>query len=86
MSCLMWFGFMTLTKSEQWFCEVILMNIPKLSPDFTTEDIRKLRDYNSQRHVSMSLEEIQEDLRPSVGEFNRLMAERKRPAAVHSSS
>ena len=53
------------------------MNKPELSPDFTMDDIRKLRDYNSFRHVSMTLDEIREDMRPSVEEFAQLMAERK---------
>jgi hypothetical protein len=57
---------------------MILMNKPTLSPDFTVEDIRKLRDYNSSRHTKMSVDEIREDLRPNVEAFEKLMAERKR--------
>ena len=53
------------------------MNKPELSPDFTMDDIRKLRDYNSSRHASMTLDEIREDMRPSVEAFMQLMAERK---------
>ena len=53
------------------------MDKPKLSPDFTMDDIRKLRDYNSSRHATMTLEEIREDMRPSVEEFIQLMVERK---------
>ena len=62
------------------------MDKPELSADFTVEDIRKLRDYNSQRHASMTLEEIQEDLRPAVEEFKKQMAKRKQLAGVHSGS
>ena len=54
------------------------MDKPKISPDFTIEDIRKLRDYNSYRHASMTLEELREDMRPAVEEFNRIMAELKK--------
>ena len=53
------------------------MSKPELSPDFTMDDIRKLRDYNSSRHAPMTLEEIREDMRPSVETFIQLMAERK---------
>ena len=53
------------------------MDKPKLSPDFTMDDIRRLRDYNSSRHASMTLEEIREDMRPSVEKFMQLMDERK---------
>ena len=56
------------------------MDKPKISPDFTLEDIRKLRDYNSYRHASMTLDELREDMRPAVEEFNRLMAEYKKQA------
>lgn len=34
------------------------MNEPIISKDFTIEDIRKIRDYNSQRHLKMTAEEI----------------------------
>ena len=53
------------------------MEKPKLSPDFTLEDIRRLRDYNSLRHVNMTADEINEDSRPKMDEFNRLMASLK---------
>lgn len=58
------------------------MDKPKLSPDFTVEDIRKLRDYNSSRHATMTVDEIREDLRPSVEEFEKLMQERKREKQI----
>ena len=53
------------------------MNKPILNPDFTMEDIRKLRDYNSERHIDMTLDELREDLRPNMEVFKRLIAERK---------
>ena len=54
------------------------MDKPILSPDFTIEDIRKLRDYNSLRRANMTVEELREDMRPAVEEFNRIMAELKK--------
>ena len=54
-----------------------MMNKPTPSPDFSMDDIRKLRNYNSSRHANMTLEEIREDMRPSIEEFMLLMAERE---------
>ena len=63
---------------QAWLLKgMILMDKPILSPEFTLEDIRKLRNYNSYRHASMTLEELREDMRPAVEEFNRLMADYK---------
>lgn len=45
-------------------------NKPILSSDFTLDDIRKLRDYNSSRHKKMSAKEINDDLQASVDKFN----------------
>ena len=53
------------------------MDKPILSPDFTMEDIRKLRDYNSERHAVMSLNELKEDLRLNMELFEKLMVDRK---------
>ena len=46
------------------------MDKPILSPDFTMEDLYKLREYNSLRHKNMTLEELKADLKPAVEEFN----------------
>ena len=35
---------------------------PELSPDFTMEDLYKLREYNSLRHRNMSFEELKADI------------------------
>ncbi|MCL2874195.1 MAG: hypothetical protein FWE29_04605 [Defluviitaleaceae bacterium] len=35
---------------------------PELSPDFTMEDLYRLREYNSLRHYKMSLEELKDDI------------------------
>ena len=37
------------------------MTKPVVSKDFNLEDIRKIREYNSLRHVQMTLKEIIED-------------------------
>jgi hypothetical protein len=39
------------------------MEKPILSPDFTLEDIRKIRDYNAYLHESMTDEEYVEGIR-----------------------
>ena len=35
---------------------------PELSPDFTMDDLYKLREYNSLRHCNMSLEDLKADI------------------------
>lgn len=39
------------------------MTKPMVSKDFNLEDIRKIREYNSLRHVQMTPSEIIEDIR-----------------------
>lgn len=46
-------------------------NKPVLSPNFTVDDIRKLRNYNSLRHKDMSTEELNKELKTNVDEFNK---------------
>ena len=57
------------------------MEKPDISPDFTIEDIRKLRGYNSLRHKNMSLEELQAEMKEGREEFERLMAQKKAAAS-----
>jgi len=45
-------------------------NKPVLSPNFTIEDIRKLRDYNSLRHKSMTTDDLNKELNSNVDKFN----------------
>ena len=40
-----------------------MMTKPIVSKDFNLEDIRKIREYNSLRHVQMTPKEIIEDTR-----------------------
>ena len=46
------------------------MNKPILSPDFTMDDLYKLREYNSLRHKKMTLKELKADLKPAADEFH----------------
>jgi len=43
------------------------LNKPELSPDFTMEDIWKLREYNSLRRSKMTFEEMKVELDESSG-------------------
>ncbi len=42
---------------------------PEISDRFDVDDIRKIRDYNSLRHSTMTPEEIVEELRKSAEEI-----------------
>ena len=44
---------------------------PEISSRFDVDDIRKIRDYNSQRHSEMSPSEIVEDIRKGAEEIIR---------------
>ena len=52
-----------------------MIEIPKpdISPDFTLEDIRKIREWNSERYKSMTPQEIVEDTRKGAEEFLALL-------------
>ena len=41
---------------------------PEISSRFDVDDIRKIRDYNSQRHSQMTRKEIVEDFRKGAEE------------------
>lgn len=42
---------------------------PEISYRFDVDDIRKLRDYNSQRHAAMTNAEIAEEVRKAAEEI-----------------
>lgn len=42
---------------------------PEISSRFDVDDIRKIRDYNSRRHSTMSQAEIVEDIRKGAEEI-----------------
>jgi hypothetical protein len=49
----------------------------KISPDFTVEDIHKIREYNYERRKNMTFAEYKEDLKKSVKEFQNHIKELK---------
>ena len=49
------------------------MTEPKISKNFTIEDIRALRIYNSERHLKMTRSEIFSERKASTKEFLALM-------------
>lgn len=54
-------------------------NIPKpeISPDFTIEDIHKIREYNYERRKGMTVQEAIEDTRKGAERAKKRMAELK---------
>ena len=44
-------------------------SFPELSPSFTVEDIRKIRDWNSERYADMTHQEIADDINSGAHEF-----------------
>jgi len=51
------------------------MEKPELSPDFTMEDLYKLREYDSLRRINMSTEELIMDISKGANEMLELMAQ-----------
>jgi len=50
-----------------------MMPFPKLSPAFTVEDIRKVRDWYGVRYANMSRKEIIEDVNSGARVFAALI-------------
>jgi hypothetical protein len=46
---------------------------PELSPAFTVEDIRKIRDWNSERYAVMTHREIADEINSGAREFETLI-------------
>lgn len=53
------------------------MNKPMVSNRFDVEDIRKIREYNSLRHITMTRAEIVEDTKKGAVELLKKMKENK---------
>lgn len=53
------------------------MTKPMVSDNFTVEDIRKIREYNSLRHVRMSPKEIVDDTSKGAEPVLKMLEERK---------
>ena len=47
------------------------INKPEISSRFDVDDIRKIRDYNAERHAQMSRKEIVEEIRSGAEEIIR---------------
>ena len=47
--------------------------LPELSPAFTLEDIRKIRDWSSERYAEMTNQEIADDINSGAREFEALI-------------
>lgn len=51
------------------------MSQPYVSPKFDMDDIRRIRDFNSERHKNMTVDELHEELKVSTKTFiDRLKA------------
>jgi hypothetical protein len=56
---------------------VMTMNKPVVSDRFDVEDIRKIREYNSLRHVNMTPAEIVEDTKKGSERVMKMLVERR---------
>lgn len=54
------------------------MNKPAISPNFTLEDIRKIREYNHERRKDMTYEEYWSDVSKGANKALEIMAKLKR--------
>jgi predicted nucleic acid-binding protein len=54
------------------------MNKPDISPDFTIEDIHKIREYHYELTKDMTFEEVAAFYHEGAKEFQKCLAERKR--------
>lgn len=68
-------------RYEVYLSDIVLDEIssckPEISDNFTVEDIRKIREYNSLRHVKMSPQEIIADTKKGAEKVLQLLGERK---------
>jgi len=58
------------------------MDKPSISPDFTVEDIHKIREYHYELTKDMPFEERVAFYRDGAKEFQKYLAERKRQQAL----
>jgi len=58
------------------------MTKPTVSPYFNVDDIRKIREYNSLRHMNMTSEEIIEDTKKGASELLEKLKNRKKTNAT----
>jgi len=55
----------------------MMMNKPDISSRFDVDDIRKIREYNSLRHILMTPEEIIEETQVGAEKVMRMLEQRK---------
>ena len=53
------------------------MDKPVISPNFTIEDIHKIREWNYERRKNMTFDEYQIEIKKSREEFNSIIADIK---------
>jgi len=58
------------------------MEKPILSPNFSIEDLWKLREYNSLRHIDMASDELKEDIRKSASEMQKRIEQLRKENVV----
>ena len=54
-----------------------MMSEPVVSERFDVDDIRKIREYNSLRHIQMTPEEIIADTKKGAERIRKMLQERK---------
>jgi hypothetical protein len=54
----------------------MIMNKPEVSERFDVDDIRKIREYNSLRHINMTPEEVVADTRKASERVMKMLKER----------
>jgi hypothetical protein len=54
----------------------MIMNKPEISERFDVDDIRKIREYNSMRHINMTPEEIVADTKKGSERVMKMLKER----------
>ena len=52
-----------------------------MSDDSVMKELYEIREKNSLRHINMSLEELQSEMKESREEFERLMAQKRAAAS-----
>lgn len=55
----------------------MMMSEPIVSERFDVDDIRKIREYNSLRHIQMTPEEIIADTKKGAERIKKMLQERK---------
>lgn len=57
---------------------------PNISPDFTIDDIHKIREWNYERRKGMSRQEVIDDINRGAAEFNALIDKMRLDTSVNA--